>query len=619
MRPRASGSRRRRRAERGSLVRAIAVLLTLLAEAEAGPAFASEPCHDSDAVAILASPRAPAPGGRLRIITVADQPLDAVLTVAGPDGNRLTAASERRGGPPYWWSIETSAGRPGTYRVTLDAAGRVAACQDVRVDAKPVRRPLNAAHTWPVTRQWSRGTENLYSAWIEKLFDAPLEDEPSWPALHAVTRDPDRNLLYGHLGLGEDDGDGLRLEPDCADLPYFLRAYFAWKLGLPFGYFECTRGDGGQPPRCTRWHSSLEPPAATGDDERARMQTFFERSLAWVVQSGAGRTPAESDRTDLYPTRLSRETLRPGTVYADPYGHMLVLAGRIPQTPTSGGLLLAVDAQPDGTVARKRYWRGNFLFAVDPSLGSAGFKHFRPLVRDGEAVRPLMNDEIAEDPTYGDYSLEQGKGGVESFYDRIDDVLSPAPLDPLRTFRETIDALDEQIRARVRSVANGEEYVAANPGTIPMPEGPAIFETTGPWEDFSTPSRDLRLLIAIDVVRRFPSEVRRRPGRFVMPTDRTPDVLTGELDALLRGEAGTRRFQYVRSDGSPWTLTLGDVLDRAVALEVAYDPNDCVEVRWGAPAHSAEMATCARRAPADQLERLERHRSWFHERRRPPR
>jgi len=28
-----------------------------------------------------------------------------------------------------------------------------------------------------------------------------------------------------------------------------------------------------------------------------------------------------------------------------------------------------------------------------------------------------------------------------------------------------------------------------------MPEGEKIFETMGAWEDFATPSRDLRLLI----------------------------------------------------------------------------------------------------------------------------
>jgi hypothetical protein len=33
---------------------------------------------------------------------------------------------------------------------------------------------------------WNRASENLFSAWIEKLFDDPLDAEPSWPG----------NLLY---------------------------------------------------------------------------------------------------------------------------------------------------------------------------------------------------------------------------------------------------------------------------------------------------------------------------------------------------------------------------------------------------------------------------------------
>jgi hypothetical protein len=52
---------------------------------------------------------------------------------------------------------------------------------------------------------------------------------------------------------------------------------------------------------------------------------------------------------------------------------------------------------------------------------------------------------------------------------------------------------------------------------------------------------------------------------------------------------------------------------------MAYDPNDCVEVRWGAAPGSAEAATCHRAAPAEQRARMERYREWFRERRRPPR
>jgi hypothetical protein len=459
--------------------------------------------------------------------------------------------------------------------------------------------------------------ESLYSAWVAKLFDDPIDAEPSWRSLDEVTRQPGRNFLHNYRGLGEDGDHGLRLAPDCADLPYFLRAYFAWKLGLPFGWSTCGRGEGGLPPRCTAWHSNLE--LVAGGDALSQMQRFFARDVAWGVQSGAGRAPAEDDRTDFYPTRLSADALRPGTVYADPYGHTLVLVRHVPQTASSPGLLLAVDAQPDGTVARKRYWRGNFLFALDPALGSAGFKHFRPIVRAGRGFRPLANREILLHPDWGDYSLEQYESDVEGFYDRVDDVISPEPLDPATAFRAAIDALDEQIRTRVRAVANGEAFVATHGAAVPMPEGAAIFETTGPWEDYATPARDLRLLIAIDVVRGFPEKAARRGARFAVGPDRTSEDVQHELETMLRDESASRRFEYTRSDGSPWAITLGDVLARTEALEVAYDPNDCVEVRWGAAPGSNEIAPCRRRAPGDQAARLTQYRVWFHERQRPPR
>src|SRR3989449_2847113 len=563
--------------------------------------------------AILVSPEAPVVGGPLRVVAVSDRPLDGTLSFVATDGGELAATRERRGGPPYWWYLEAATRAAGAHRACLEGAETT--CTEVAV-GRSSPRPIGAG-VWPVTREWSGATEALYSAWIEKLFDDPLDVEPSWRALDEVTRQGERNFLHQHLALGEDGEHGLRLAPDCADLTHFLRAYFAWKLGLPFGWSECSRGEGGHPPRCTRWHSNLE--GVDGGNTVARMERFFSRELAWGVQSGAGRVPAEDDHADFYPTRLSADTLRPGTVYADPYGHTLVLVRRVPQTASSPGLLLAVDAQPDGTVARKRYWRGNLLFALDPSLGSAGFKHFRPIVRESRKVRPLANREILMDPDWGDYSLEQYQTDVEGFYDRVDDLLSPEPLDPAVAFRAAIDALDEQIGTRIRAVANGEAFMATHSGTIPMPEGTAIFETTGPWEDYATPARDLRLLIAIDVVKGFPERAARRPERYAPPAGRSPAEVRADLERILAEEIARRRVVYRRSDGSEWTLTLADILARTAALEVAYNPNDCVEVRWGAPSGSDERATCGRRAPHDQDALMDEYRDWFRDRRRPPR
>jgi hypothetical protein len=231
----------------------------------------------------------------------------------------------------------------------------------------------------------------------------------------------------------------------------------------------------------------------------------------------------------------------------------------------------------------------------------------------------LTNAEIAKNPQYGDFSFEQSQLGVDGFYDRMDEVMSPEPLDPLRAMKEAIAALEEQVKARVTSVENGRKYQNSGRSDAEMPEGPAIFETTGAWEDFATPSRDLRLLIAIDVVRNFPDRVARRPDRYAMPSGKSVSEVKADVARGLGAELPARKFSYPRTDGSQWTLALKDVLDRATALEMAYNLNDCVELRWGAPERSTEGSTCRRHAPSEQRAKMAKYRAWFHERRRPPR
>jgi hypothetical protein len=52
---------------------------------------------------------------------------------------------------------------------------------------------------------------------------------------------------------------------------------------------------------------------------------------------------------------------------------------------------------------------------------------------------------------------------------------------------------------------------------------------------------------------------------------------------------------------------------------MAYNINDCVELRWGAPEESEEASTCKRRASDAQRQKMTEYRAWFSERRRPPR
>jgi hypothetical protein len=612
-------------------------------------------CEDAAELAVLPSPLAPWKGAPLRVILAAEKPLEGELSLIAPDGRVAATSRERHGGPPYFWFAEVASPAAGTWHAQLARDHAPGECSTIRREIavrgdQPPRLSKTEGSLWPLRNTWNRSTENLYSAWIEKLFDDPLEAAPSWKALHEVLRDRSRNFLFNHLGLGEDQM-GLIIRPDCADLPYFLRAYFAFKMGLPFGYAKCSRGGGGNGPTCHAWWNiQKEEPAPVPVEQNIASRTlmgmlppptpypistappkrppglaasfghYVGTTVADGVHSGSARTALSDENTDYYPVPLSQDTLRPGTIYADPYGHVLVIARRVAQSEGEAGVILAVDGQPDGTVARKRFWRGNFLFAQDPALGGPGFKRFRPIVRDKNGVlRRLSNAEIAKDPQYGDFSLDQAKLGIEDFYDRMDDVMSPSPLDPLRAMKEAITSLEEQVKTRVTSVENGRKYQSSGRGDAEMPDGATIFETTGAWEDFATPSRDLRLLIAMDVVRGFPERVARRPERYAMPSGKSVADVKAELESVLASELAARKFSYPRSDGSAWTLALKDVLDRAPDLEMAYNLNDCVELRWGAPEKSEEASTCKRHAPGAQRAKMTQYRGWFHERRRPPR
>jgi hypothetical protein len=582
------------------------------ADARAAGLFGS--CEDAADIAVLSAPAAPWTGGPLRVIVAAEKPLDGELSLITPEGRVAAKSRGRQGGPPYFWFAEMPSPAAGTWRATLAAAGCSPITRDIVV-ADAASPPPAAGGTWPVRNNWNRASENLYSAWIEKLFDAPLDAEPSWPTLREVLHDRARNVLFNYLGRGEDEAK-IVISPDCADLVYFLRAYFAYKMGLPFGYSKCSRGGGGSPPKCYGWFTNQNPDAA----RPAASFAEYLRVVADAVQSGAVRVAANDDRTDFYTVPLTQQTLRPGTVYADPYGHVMVLVRRVPQAGGGAGVFLAVDGEPDGTVARKRFWRGTFLFAHEPSLGGPGFKRFRPIVREaGGGLRRLSNAEIAKDPQYGDFSLQQSQLSVEDFYDRMDDVMSPQPLDPLRAMKAAIDSLEEQVKTRVGSVENGRKYQNGHGGDAGMPDGPAIFATTGAWEDFATPARDFRLLIAIDVVRFYPDRVARQPQRYAMPFGKSVAGVQAEMQSVLTSELASRKFTYTRSDGSAWTLSLKDVVDRAAEYEMGYNLNDCVELRWGAPAGSDEASTCKRHAPAAQRAKMTDYRRWFRERHWPAR
>ncbi len=565
---------------------------------------------------MLLIPANPTEGETFRIVATGGRNIrKATIKVTGPLGN-IEAQNLKTGNELPCWRLDSFTGSgAGSYKATLLINGKELSVLSFNISSKKTNRTSGTARK--MAQGWNGAIETLYSAWINALFQGSNE-QTSWGALHEVTQDKERNFLYNYLSLGEDDvksKNPIRMEPDCADNPFFMRAYFAWKLGLPFGYHVCDRGYLGKSPQTGQWITNENLLASANT-----VQSFnsFIRRIADGVHSGTARTALNNDNADYYPVALTRESLRPGTVYADPYGHTLTIVSWVPQTKDHPGLLLSVDAQPDKTIAIKRFWKGNFLFSTSEVVGEPGFKAFRPIVFEDGKMSLIKNNALTASSEYAPYSLQQKKMEQNAFYLAMERVINPKPLDPEEALLDLIKALHEQLLVRVKSVSTGEEYMKQHPGTVvSMPSNSnGVFQAGGQWEDFSTPNRDLRMLIAIDAVLAFPERVATSPQDFKVSG--SPEDIKNKLQKLLDKKVAELTISYTRSNGSVQELTVAEITKRREAFEIAYNPNDGPEIRWGAPVGSAERSSCKRQAPDNQQKTMQTVRKWFNKRLHPP-
>jgi hypothetical protein len=584
-----------------------------------GTEMESPEMNAREVVAMMVSPETPSPGQVFRVmLTGGKSTRKANLKITGPSGELAELGTKSGDGLPFWRIDTFKAGGEGKYHASATIDGESVSF-DFSVSEKPVQHVSNSV--WNTKNGWDSKAEALYSAWINALFQDSNESA-SWKALNEATENKENNFLYNHFSLGEDDASGknkVLMEPDCADNPFYLRAYFSWKMGLPFGYHECDRGYLGKAPGTGRWVTNETNISRSNPTQKFNA---FARMVMNGVHSGTARTAFKNENSDYYPIPLTREALRPGAVFADPYGHTLILVRTIPQTSDSPGVLLAVDAQPDKTVAIKRFWKGNFLFNTNEKevIGEPGFKAFRPIVLKDGNLHLLKSDEINANSGLIPFSLQQK--GMESgkFYHTMERVINPKPMDPEMAMLDLINTLNEQLNVRVNSVSNGEEYMKSHPGTVvPMPGGTnGVFQAGGQWEDFSTPNRDLRLLIAMDAVQDFPNKIVRSPDDYKLPMLQSPEHVKKNLEEILEKKTNELSITYTRSNGSKQRLTIAEILKRKEAFEMAYNPNDGAEIRWGAPENSDERSTCKRRAPAGQVEKMQKVRVWFQKRLHPP-
>ena len=398
------------------------------------------------------------------------------------------------------------------------------------------------------------------------------------------------------------------LPGDCADMAYVLRAYYAWKMALPFSYQSAMRTADGKR-QDTRYSTG-------GNVVTSRRKIInsvqdapsFLRRIGGEVSTAMFRTHPETgggrSHDDFYPVKVDREYVRPGVIAYDIFGHVGLV-----YDITDDGRVLIVASHPDNSVSRSTYGR-NFLRA-GPSLG-AGLKAWRPIRVDGANTQSdgaLKGGSLvaSENDAISGFSMEQylgtkpaasgvwhegefiHAGRTMRYYDFVRRRLAAPGFEynPVTELQNGMRDICTSIKARktaVDAAMRARMHERPHPSKLPL----NIYGTYGEWEEYSTPSRDARLKVSFIELRRTMQQL-VQDVRMGAPGVRYDGAdLAGELMQTYEAENDACQITYWRSDKSRMRLQFGHVMDRL--FDLSFNPYLCPERRWGA--RGVELDTC---------------------------
>ena len=451
---------------------------------------------------------------------------------------------------------------------------------------------------WRIKKElWSEVDEKSYEDFVARI------GESNCRSLNACLTGADSNPMYQ-----ASNPPGMDLYADCADLPYVLRAYFAWKNELPFSYSTevspisatrdiryTTQGN-----RITARHEIVGPVV---DARRA-----ISRMVDAISSAHYRYPPAQSGNMppDHYPVKISRKGIKPGTIIYDPNGHVAVV-----YKVSADGRIHYIDTHPDNSLTRGVY--GRSFVRSSPGMGG-GFKRWRPqrlvgATRSADGYLSSGSIVLAQDQASPEWSDEQFYGTVSprpkswraarfvlggdtlDYYEFVRKRLAGVEFryNPIHETRAMIHALCEEAKYRIDAVAFATAagiQLRPQPPNLPL----NIYGAEGDWEIYSTPSRDARLKTSFkelrDEVARFLTLATADPSKL----DYLGDDLKADLSKIWREEFVNCRISYAKSDGTRVTLNLLELQRRLFRL--SFDPYHCIERRWGAD-DELELSSCS--------------------------
>ncbi len=454
-----------------------------------------------------------------------------------------------------------------TDALRVDLAGKVYQVRDSGL----------ATGAWVVEREWNDAAEEEFAEWVHAI---GMAREKRAFRLAAGLKNPDVNPLY------TPEDDELRFEADCATFIYAMRSYFAYKTRRPFSF---------QANKERRYKANNRPRVFKDFSQFPDFGRLFRSTLS-AVSSGHFRMHAKLEGTDTYPIDVTRESIRPGVVYYDPNGHALMVY----RVDEDTGDIFFMDGHPDGTLTRKRFDEKLARGSAKYGGGFRGWRHYRIEILDEAAgsfvVARETNLEAAHYSDSAQYLRKFNIDGIElGFHEWVKARVKRDGIYtlPREEFTRRLGGICRDLKVREKAVDAAladDIYLQVHPRKLPA----NIYRTRGDWQEHSTPALDTGLRRSAVELRAFVIDTMDRvhAGDPRVKFDGSAAQLRDEyLDIWVEFVASDQcAVEYTNSEGDSLRLSLHDVMGRL--FDISFDPYHCPELRWGAPADSAERRTC---------------------------
>ena len=450
---------------------------------------------------------------------------------------------------------------------------------------------------WKVKRaSWTAQDEAEYGLFVQRIGLAA--EAKKCRSFDSCMRNPEINSLFSPADAA------IRYFADCADVPYWLRTYFAWKKGLPMSITTNTEPrDPNDPKKESRNSTVFGNKVLVRADSIAKSGKFPDITqflsstsrhglILDSVSSGTLRTPVKAvpsePITDFYPVKISRETIKPGTVIYTADGHVAVvykvdLDGNIrtlnghPADPNAAQSPLSVRDYND-TFKRSRQEHGSI------------FKNFRPLevvgaTRDAEGnfvggkIQFKSDAALGTLASYQQADIKFATPAEYFMFVRKNMASGELKMDVLVEFKRSLKNVCDTVQGRVELV---DQAVRAGIDGRRLEVGPDnIFSAHGDWENYSTPSRDVNIRVLFKkTLEDLRTSVRAvRDGNKTYVYTKPFAQLPQDILNIYTEKALSCTVSFTTRGGVKQTLNLEQVRQRM--FKISFDPYHCADLRWG--------------------------------------